>query len=515
MEKKKKMLSAYTIVFIFLIITGVLTWIVPPSVVVTNNLGIKEVVYNAIFSGDELLKGVGAQPAGIWDVIMAPVKGFEKAGGVSIAILMAGAFLGVINSVGALDAGIGALLKKYTGNTLIAILMFVFALFGSVFGFWEEIPAFSMVIVPLFVLAGYDVITGLAVLFVGATAGNMSSIANPFSVGAAIGAIGNPELSLGSGMILRIIMFFTLYLTGLLLTLKYANSVKKDKEKSIVSDIIEINKVNQEKQLPELTKQRFWSIMVLVGIILLLILGYMPWYVIELDGGRTFQDIINAPINFIASIPILGSLSGLRHFTPFGDWYFGEFAWVFLFGAILIGKINKMPEDKFVKEFSAGAKDLLGVVLVLSIANGISVIMGSRSEGMSVTFVYWIQTALQGIPSWAFSIATIGAYIGIGFFLQSTSGVAGITMPILGAVTMALFQNTNIGAAGGQVMLISAFTLGINFMSGIYPSATTMGTLELYHVPYDRYLKFILKIFLPMLIIGSLIISASQFLGLV
>lgn len=114
-----------------------------------------------------------------------------------------------------------------------------------------------------------------------------------------------------------------------------------------------------------------------------------------------------------------------------------------------------------------------------------------------------------------FSIATIIAYVGIGFFLQSTSGVAGITMPILGAVTMALFQNTDIGAAGGQVMLISAFTVGINFMCGIYPGASTMGTLELFHVPYDRYLKFVLKILVPMLMIGTLIISASQFLGLV
>lgn len=169
---KKKMLSAYTIVFIFLLITAVLTWIVPQSVVVTNESGIQEVIYNAIFdSNGEIIRGVGAQPAGLWDIIMAPITGFQNAGPVSIAILMAGAFLGLINSVGALDAGIGGLLKRYTGTSLIAILMFVFAIFGSVFGFWEEIPAFSIVIVPLFVLAGYDVMTGLAVLFIGATAG--------------------------------------------------------------------------------------------------------------------------------------------------------------------------------------------------------------------------------------------------------------------------------------------------------------------------------------------------------
>lgn len=514
---KKKMLSAYTIVFIFLLVTAALTWIVPQSVVITNDSGTQEVIYNAIFGANgEVIRGAGAQPAGLWDVIMAPITGFQNAGPVSIAILMAGAFLGLINSVGALDAGIGGLLKRYTGTSLIAILMFVFAVFGSVFGFWEEIPAFSIVIVPLFVLAGYDVMTGLAVLFIGATAGNMASVVNPFSVGAAIGAIGNPELSLGSGMILRMVIFIAMYLVGVIYVIKYANSVKNDKAKSVVADIEVNTRVNEEgHELPELTKKRFWSIMVLVGIIVLLILGYMPWYVVELDGGKTLQDVINAPINFIASIPVLGNLSGLKHFTPFGDWYFGEFAFVFLLGSILIGLINKMPEEEFVKEFANGAKDLLGVILVLSVANGISVLMGSKTSGMSVTFVYWIQTALQGIPAWAFSIATVAAYVGIGFFLQSTSGVAGITMPILGAVTMALFQGSDIGATGGQVMLISAFTVGINFMCGIYPGASTMGTLELFHVPYDRYLKFTLKVFLPMLVIGCLIISASQFLGLI
>ena len=515
MKKQKKMLSAYSIVFIFLIITAILTWIVPQSVVVVNN-GVKEVVYDAVFSkSGEVLKGMGRQPAGLWDIIMAPIQGFEKASSVSISILMAGAFLGIINSVGAMDAGIGALLKKYTGTALIAILMFVFAIFGSVFGFWEEIPAFSIVIIPLFVLAGYDVMTGLAVLTVGATAGNMASVVNPFSTGAAIGAIGNPELSLGSGIVLRMVMFILLYVIGVTYTVKYANKVKNDKSKSIVADI-EVNTLtDKNNELPELTRKRFWSLVVFVAIIVLLILGYMPWYEVKFANGGNLQDVINAPIHLISKIPFIGNLLGAEHITPLGDWYFGEFAFVFLFGSILLGFINKIPENVFVKEFANGAKDLLGVILVLSIANGISVLMGGKTAGISVTFVYWIQSALQGIPAWAFSIAAVLAYVGIGFFLQSTSGVAGITMPILGAVVMALFQTSSIGVIGGQILLISAFTLGLNFLSGLYPSATTMGTLELFNVPYERYLKFVIKIFLTMLVAGCALLSFSQFLGLV
>ena len=468
MDKKKRMLSAFSIVFIFLVITAILTWIVPQSVVVDN-----QVIYNAIFDeAGNVIKGAGYQPAGLWDILIAPIKGFEKSSSVGIAILMAGAFLGVINSIGAMDAGIGALLKRYTGTSLIAILLFVFAVFGSVFGFWEEIPAFSIIIIPLFVIAGYDVITGLAVLTVGATAGNMASVVNPFSVGAAIGAIGNKSLSLGNGIVLRIILFFVLYVIGLFFTLKYANMVRKNKEKSLVNGLdIKTLTHNQEK-LPELTKKRFWSLVVFVMVIVLLILGYIPWYEIKLSDGKTFQDIINAPITFLANLPFIGNFLGLKHFTLFGDWYFEEFSFVFFVGALALGLINKIPEDRFIKEFIAGAKDLLGVILVLAISNGISIIMGTKTSGISVTFVYWIQSALQGIPAWAFSIAVMMAYVGIGFFLQTSSGVAGITMPILGAVAFALFDNSVIGAIAGQIILISAYTIGLNFTSGIYPSAS-------------------------------------------
>lgn len=513
--KKFKMPSAYTIVFLFLIATAILTWIIPTSVVVTNN-GVKEVIYNASFDADgNVLKGMGYNPAGIWDIIMAPIKGFQKSSNVGIAILMAGSFLSILNYTGALDAGIGQLLKKHTGTSLIAILMFVFAIFGTVFGFWEEIPAFSIVIVPLFVLAGYDVMTGLGVLTIGATAGNMASIVNPFSTGAAIGAIGNESLSLGTGIVLRIILFLVLYILGTFFVINYANSVKKDKSKSILNDLTDINTMTHEqKTLPELTTKRKWSLYLFIGIIILLICGYIPWYEVPFGDGN-LQSVVNAPFTTIAKIPILGDFLGFDHVTPLGDWYFDEFAFVFLFGSILLGFINKLSEQEFIKEFIAGAKDLLGVVLVLAIANGISVLMGGKTFGISVTFVYWIQNILQGIPSWAFSVAVILAYVGIGFFLQSTSGVAGITMPILGAVALALFQDTPVGAIGGQMILISAFTIGINFMSGIYPSATTMGTLALFNVPFDRYLKFVLKIFIPMLAIGGIIISIAPYFGLV
>lgn len=509
--KKFKLPTAYTIVTIALIITAILSYFVPQSVVDPET---GEIVFDATFNAEgEIVEGNGKQPFGLWDIIIAPIKGFQSGANVGIGILMAGGFLGVLNYTGALEAGIGALLNKFKGSFLIAIMTFVFALLGTSFGFWEEIVAFSVVIVPTFILAGYDAILGLGVLFIGASIGNMSSLVNPFATGAAVSAIGNPDLSIGSGIILRFIIFIVLYIIGTLYLIRYAKSVKNDPSKSIISDIKGTNILGTDTNtLPELTKQRKASVFVFIAIIVLMIIGFIPWE--ELTGQRGF-DIVNAPIRGLAKIPILGTLLGASHISLFGTWYFDEFAFLFFAGSILLLFINKLEEKEFINVFIDGIKDLLGVVLILAISRGIAIIMGNSQEGMSITFIYWISSALSNVPIWIFGVIAMGAYVLIGIFLQSTSGVAGITMPILGAVAAALFMNTDLGSAGGQIILISAFTCGVNFVTSLYPSATVMGSIDLAEVPYDRYLKFMVPIMVTLLLVSGVIIAVAPYFGLV
>ncbi|MEG0328146.1 MAG: YfcC family protein [Erysipelothrix sp.] len=513
MDKKKrfKMPSSYTIVFIALVITALLSYFIPQSVFDKES---GKIILNAVIDADgNILQGQGLQPFGFWDVLMAPVLGFQKSSDVAIGILSAGGFLSVLHHVGALDAGIGSLLTKFKGNALIAVMMFVFAVLGTSFGFWEEITAFAVVIVPLFVLAGYDVMTGLGVIFIGSTIGNMSSMVNPFSTGAAVAAIGNPELSIGSGIVLRTIIFLALYVVGTIMMIQYANKVKNNPEKSILADVEGVNTlIDRNEKLPEFTKKRKQSALVLILIVVIIIFGYFPW---EEIAGAGVAKAINAPFTALAKVPLLGNLLGAGHITPLGTWGFNEFAFLFILGALILKMINNLSESEFLKIFIDGMKDLLGVVVVLAIARGIAIIMGNSTMGMSITFIYWISNALSSVPLWVFGIFAILAYVLIGIFLQSTSGVAGISMPILGAVAAALFTTSVIGEAGGQILLISAFAAGVNFMSGIYPSATIMGTLELVNVPYDKYLKFTLRILTVLLLVAAVIISIAPYIGIV
>lgn len=511
MEKKKKfrMPSAYVIIFFALFITIVLTYFIPVSI---RDPITGEVVFNAMMQDGNILTDVGPQPKGLWDLLVAPILGFQSASDVGIALLIAGGFLNVLSVTGALEAGIGKMLSKLKGNVLIILMMLVTSLMGTVFGFWEEITAFSLVVVPMFLLAGYDVITGLAVLFVGASVGNMASVVNPFAAGAAVAAINNPALTLGSGIILRSIIYLVLYIVSTLFVLKYANSVKNDPSKSVVADLNDVATSNTANEdLPEMNRKRTISIGIFVAIVVVLLIGYVPWYAI---GGEKVFNFVNAPLRFLAKIPLLGNILGASYITPLGDWGFTEFSFLFFLGSFLLLIVNKMKINDFTNHFLDGAKDLLGVVIVLSISRGIAVVMGDSSSGMSVTFVYWISNTLSEAPLWVFALFATLSFMLIGLFLQSTSGVAGISMPILGAVASALFSASNIGSTGGQIILISAFTIGLNFMTSIYPESVILGTLEFYNVPYDRYLKFMLKRMIPLLLIGIIIISLATYFGL-
>lgn len=516
MEKKEKkrrfqMPSAYVIVFIALLVVVVLTYFIPVSI---HHPDTGEVVYNAILDENgAVVPDAGPQPYGIWDVILAPIKGFQDASNVGIALLMAGGFLSVLTATGGLDAGIGKMLQVLKGAPLIALMNLVFALMGTIFGFWEETLAFGLVVIPIFVRAGYDVMMGMAVMFLGATVGNMASVVNPFATGAAVAAIGDPNLTMGSGIVLRMVLFVAMYLLSTVLLIRYGAMVKAHPERSALYQVEGIKTgVDSDAALPPMTKKRIASIVLFVLMILLLVVGYIPWADI---GGENISNIINAPIRALGKIPVLGSILGAGHMTPLGEWGFDEFSVLFFGGALLLLVINRLKLQDFIDQFLDGAKGLLGVVIVLSISRGIGVVMGDSSQGMSVTLVYWISNALAQLPQWVFAVVAVIAYVCIGIAMQSTSGVSGISMPILGAVAAALFAGSAIGSEGGGIVLISAFTIGLNFMCLIYPGAEVLGVSEIYGVPYSNYLKFMLKHAIPLLLIATIILSLAPYIGLV
>lgn len=108
-ERQFRFPTAFTILFGLIVLVAALTWIIPA--------GQYDRVQNAALNKQVPVAGTYAvtepTPQGIFDIIMAPIRGFyDPAAGtanaidVALFVLVIGGFIGVVTSTGAINAGI-------------------------------------------------------------------------------------------------------------------------------------------------------------------------------------------------------------------------------------------------------------------------------------------------------------------------------------------------------------------------------------------------------------------------
>ena len=188
-------------------------------------------------------------------VLKAAFSGFYDAVDVCVFILMVGGFLGVVMKTGAVDAGVDRIIQRLGGRErwLIPILMIAFGLGGTTYGMWEETMAFYPLLIPVFLAAGYDAVVGISVILLGAGAGVISSTVNPFATGIAAGFAG---VSLGEGILLRILQWIVFESAAIWYVMAYAAKVKRNPSKSVVGVGAGRIQVNMEEPRTEFTPRR-------------------------------------------------------------------------------------------------------------------------------------------------------------------------------------------------------------------------------------------------------------------
>jgi uncharacterized ion transporter superfamily protein YfcC len=461
--------TAFTILFVLIAIVAALTWIIPA--------GEYERALNPTLGQEAPVPGtfhlVEPNPQGWADVLMAPIAGlydpFEgtaRAIDVAVFVLIIGGFLAVVTKTGAIDAGIGRLLEKLRGREIlmIPILMTAFALGGTSYGMAEESLAFYAIVLPVFIRAGYDAVTGVAVIMLGAGIGTLGSTFNAFATVIASNAASVPFTD---GLILRVVILVACLAAGILFVMRYARRVKAEPARSVVADMREANLAHfvggsaEESALPEFTRAR--------SIILTL---FALTFVIMLWG-------------------VIGQ-----------GWWMGEMSALFLGMAIVVWIVGKfaeetrMDEATFVETFVNGARDLLGVALIIGVARGIVVVMDAGKITDSIL------NALAGVFGGLGEVAFINAMLGVqtllSFLVPSSSGLAVLTMPILAPLS---------DFAGVQRDLtVTAYQSANGWVNLFNPTfAVVMGGLAIGRVSYDRWLRFVA----PLLLILAVIIAAA------
>lgn len=491
-KKGFKMPSSYTILMIIIAIMAVMTWFVPAgSYQKTDGGGVIAGTYEVVKSN----------PQGIYDVLMAPVRGMLGVEGttgaieVSFFILMVGAFLGVINYTGALDTGIASLVRKNKGRekALIWILMPLFALGGSTYGMGEETMAFYPLLIPVMIAVGFDSIVAVAIVLIGSQIGCLASTINPFATGVASDAAG---VSIVDGIVWRVIQWIILVGLSTWFVYSYAKKIEKDPSQSIIAD-----KMAEHKELfklqdnsAELDKRQRNVLIVFALTFVIMILSLIPW---PDFGINFFADVTKA----ITGLPVIGQLIG-KNAGAFGTWYFPEITMLFIVMAVLTAFIYGMSEDDFFKAFLDGAGEFLSVAIICAVARGIQVIMNGGM--ITATILHWGEVGLSGLSSQVFIVLTYIFYLPMSFLIPSTSGLAGATMGIMAP----LGQFSNVPAH----LVITAFQSASGVLNMISPtSAIVMGALAIGRIDLTTWWKFVAKLMVMVIVVSVLLLVVATF----
>ena len=492
-EKKGfKMPTSFTILFLITVVIAILTWIIPAGAYDLDEAG------NFIAG---TYKTVEQTPQGIWDVFMAPIRGFlgtdTTPGAVEVAlfIMVIGGFLGVVTETGAIDAGIAAAIKNNKDNMtkLIWLLMLIFGLGGSTYGMAEETVAFYPLLIPLMVGVGLDALVAVAVVLLGSGIGVLASTVNPFATAIASDMAG---IKMADGILIRVIQFAILYAMGAWFVSHYAKKVKEDPKNSLIYDHMEADREKfKTKGIDQMTGKQKASLWVFGLTFLFMVISLIPWG----DFGITFFESIHKSI---VEIPVIGKLIGASS-LPFGQWYLVEITMLFFLSSVIIKFIAGIPEDRYIEVFMAGVNDLLSVAIICAVARGIQVVMNDGQ--ITATVLSWGEQALGNLNSAVFAVLTYLFYIPMSFLIPSTSGLAAATMGIM--APMGDF------AGVAKDIVVTAYQSACGIVNLVTPtSGVVMGALAIAGIEITTWWKFMTKIgaaivvvSLAILIFGALI----------
>ena len=474
-KKSKAMLSAYSIIMILIVLLAILSHVLPA----------------AKFVGEDIVNGSGTVGATLSQVLMAPILGFEDAVDVAIFIMMLGGLLKIIDKTKALETGIKVLVQKLKGKELwlIPILMFIFSICGTTYGMLEETVGFYVLLAATMFAAGMDPLVGSAVILLGAGSGVLGSTINPFATGVALSALPDGvAASQGIVLLIAVVLWLTTYAISTLFVLAYAKKVKKDKGSTILSlreqqqaekRFGKFVEASSEKAVLS-TKQKV-TLWLFALTFLVMVIGFVPWN----EFGITFFD------------GFTGWLTG----SSLGNWWFYEAALWFLLMSIVITIVNGYSEKEFVDTYVDGADDMIGVILVIAVARGASVLMVKTH--LDKYIIYNATDMLAKLPEIAFVPLNYLLHIVLSILVPSSSGMATLSTPIITPLAANLGYSTEVAvmtivSANGLVNLISP-TCG-----------AIMGGLALAKVDYSTWFKWAFKVVAVIALANIVILTVAS-----
>lgn len=458
-EKKKKSFRvphSFVIVFTIIVAAMLMTWIVPAGeyVRVENAQGIKVI-------DPTQFQYLERSPVSPLLIPLYIIKAFIKRVDLMLVILFSGGAFHMLTQSGSLQAIIAKLAKKFSNNlyVFIPILTLVFGLICTTQGV-NMFIAFAPVMVMLSLAIGLDSITGAAIILLGGAIGFSTGTLNPSTT---VVAQKIADLPLYSGIGYRWVCFAVYYVITNIALIRYALKVQKDPTKSPMYDLDKENELNKGGNLDDFGKIDLRAILNVTALVVAL------------------------------GVVIFGSIKL--------GWDMQEMGAMFIWLAIIVGIISGFDANTISKNFLEGCKKMMSAMIIIGLAQSISVIM---TDGKIIdTVVHALAGGLNNVPAFFQAPAMLIANTIINVFLTSGSGQAAAVMPIMVPLSdlIGMTRQTS----------ILAFNFGDGFCNYILPTSTAlMGIISACNIPYDRWMRFMWKIFVLWLAIGTVLLMIAQ-----
>ena len=420
--------------------------------------------------------------------------------GVIVFIMSIGAFISISFATRSLEVAVAALAHRLRdkGWLLIASVMVLFSLLGSTMGFSVETLGFYALFLPLMAALGYDRMVTAAMIILGALTGVMGATVNPFSIGVAAGEAG---VSIGDGIVLRVVLWVVLTAMSVGWVLRYAARVRTDPGASLVgwgepgaadADAADTGTADAAPAgsplNPALTGVQKKVLAITALAFGLMIFSVIPWSSV-IGGGA-------GPADY----EVLHEVVGAKPFWFELNWWFPQLAMLFILASVLVGFVAKMGEKETVRLISAGASDMMGPALVVLLAGGVSAIMNNTQT--LDTILHSMERLVSGTSAAFFTFMTVVVNIPLAVLLPSSSGHGALAMPLL--APLADFAEVS------RATTITAWIMGHGLALMMAPTSVVLvAGLAIAKVGYDQYLRFVWPLLLGLFVASTVIIGLA------
>ncbi|EOS64757.1 hypothetical protein C814_00298 [Anaerotruncus sp. G3(2012)] len=462
-KAKKAFKMPHTLVIIFVIILAavVLTWLIPSG----EYVRVEDAATGKKLIDPSSFHLVESTPVTPWAIMDYVVTGFSKSIDLILVILFAGGAFHMVTESGALQASVAKVARRFSSRLyiFIPILTLVFTAIGTSQGVNLFIPFVPITLMLSYAL-GLDSIVGVGIILLGGAIGFSTGT---LQINTTLVAQEIAGLQPYSGIGYRFVCLVVFYIITNAYLIRYAMKIQKDPQLSPMYELDQQNEMKNNADLDSfgtMTWRRWAILAVVVGALGLIVYG------------------------------------GLNL-----DWEMANFAAMFLWLTVIVGLLDKKGPSAIAKGLVVGCKTMLGAALIIGLARAIAAVLSAG--GIIDTIVYAMAGVLNVVPSFLQAPVMFLLNIVINCFITSGSGQAAVVMPLFLPVADLVGMT--------RQTAILAFNFGDGFCNYVLPTSTAlMGLIGAANVPYDKWMKFMWKLFLIWCVTGCILVSIAQFIRL-